>query len=144
MENLNVQLPDHFILTKSIPILNKSFKLFTFFWKSHYNLICGCVYIIHIVNILKNIEMHKWIPTLNVSWRKHGPSDLYDPHSTYLMSVLFYLFHLFFFNCRYETTNGIKTRQTSYMVGNDRVTSGYYSYIGPDSKVYTVHYVRTT
>lgn len=26
------------------------------------------------------------------------------------------------------------------MVGNDRVTTGYYSYFGPDGKIYTVHY----
>lgn len=46
----------------------------------------------------------------------------------------FYLIH------RYETTNGIKVRQTSYMVGNNRVVTGYYSYIGPDGKLYTTHY----
>lgn len=40
----------------------------------------------------------------------------------------------------YETTNGIKVRQTSYMRGNNRVIVGYYSYIGPDSKIYTTHY----
>lgn len=26
------------------------------------------------------------------------------------------------------------------MVGNDRVTTGYYSYVGPDGKIYTVYY----
>lgn len=41
---------------------------------------------------------------------------------------------------RYETTNGIKVRQTSYMLGNNRVVTGYYSYIGPDGKLYTTHY----
>lgn len=51
-------------------------------------------------------------------------------------------FHLFFFFQirRYETTNGIKVRQTSYMVGNNRVVTGYYSYIGPDGKLYTTYY----
>lgn len=48
---------------------------------------------------------------------------------------------MIFFYCRYETTNGIKARQTSYMVGNDRVVTGYYSYIGPDGKTYTVNYI---
>lgn len=47
---------------------------------------------------------------------------------------------MFYFIHRYETTNGIKVRQTSYMVGNNRVVVGYYSYIGPDGKVYTTHY----
>lgn len=31
-------------------------------------------------------------------------------------------------------------RQTSYMIGNQRVVVGYYSYIGPDGKIYTTHY----
>ncbi|XP_031625716.1 extensin-2-like [Contarinia nasturtii] len=44
------------------------------------------------------------------------------------------------YNYAYETTNGIKVRQTSYMVGNDRVVVGYYSYIGPDGKIYTTNY----
>lgn len=31
-------------------------------------------------------------------------------------------------------------RQTSYMVGNNRVVVGYYSYLGPDGKIYTTQY----
>lgn len=50
------------------------------------------------------------------------------------MFVLYFHFH------SYETTNGIKVRQTSYMIGNNRVVAGYYSYIGPDGKIYTTHY----
>lgn len=50
------------------------------------------------------------------------------------MYVFVFLYH------SYETTNGIKVRQTSYMRGNNRVIVGYYSYIGPDSKIYTTHY----
>lgn len=42
--------------------------------------------------------------------------------------------------CRYETTNGIKVRQTSYLTNQGRVTVGYYSYLGPDGKIYTTHY----
>lgn len=50
-------------------------------------------------------------------------------------------FILVSFCCRFETTNGIKSRQTSYMVGNERVVSGFYSYFGPDGKIYTVNYI---
>lgn len=60
-----------------------------------------------------------------------------------IKSPCFSRFFLYFFSiffCRYETTNGIKVRQTSYMVGNNRVVVGYYSYIGPDGKIYTTNY----
>ncbi|XP_055309248.1 mucin-2-like isoform X2 [Sitodiplosis mosellana] len=44
------------------------------------------------------------------------------------------------FNYAYETTNGIKVRQTSYITNQGRVVVGYYSYLGPDGKIYTTHY----
>lgn len=55
---------------------------------------------------------------------------------------MFLLFFCDFFlqKNRYETTNGIKVRQTSYMNGPYRVVNGYYSYVGPDGKIYTTHY----
>lgn len=57
-----------------------------------------------------------------------------------ILHILITFFSFAFIHCSYETTNGMKVRQTSYMVGNDRVVVGYFSYIGPDGKVYTTHY----
>lgn len=86
------------------------------------------------INTISNLMTKRSTKTLANSYILIHPFGLGSP----LFHALFQTFSILF--RRYETTNGIKVRQTSYMVGNNRVVSGYYSYIGPDGKVYTTHY----
>lgn len=45
------------------------------------------------------------------------------------------------FNYEYETDNSIKVKQESTGYGANKVVRGFYSYIGPDGKQYTVNYI---
>lgn len=45
------------------------------------------------------------------------------------------------FGYEYQTENGIQAKQESTGYGPNKVVRGYYSYVGPDGKQYTVNYI---
>lgn len=45
------------------------------------------------------------------------------------------------FNYEYQTDNGISVAQDSSGYGANKVVRGYYSYVGPDGRTYTVNYI---
>lgn len=45
------------------------------------------------------------------------------------------------FGYEYQTENGIQAKQESTGYGANKVVRGYYSYVGPDGRQYTVNYV---